>query len=54
MVKKLIGKSYLILILLLMYAPILLLIAFSFTDSTHIGTWNGFSLDLYKQMFQNE
>lgn len=54
MVKKLIGKSYLLLILLLMYAPILLLIAFSFTDSTNIGTWNGFSLDLYKQMFQNE
>lgn len=54
MVKKLIGKSYLVLILLLMYAPILLLIAFSFTDSTNIGTWNGFSLDLYKQMFQSE
>ncbi len=54
MVKKLIGKSYLLLILLLMYAPILLLIAFSFTDSTNIGTWNGFSFELYKQMFQNE
>lgn len=54
MVKKLIGKSYLVLILLLMYAPILLLIAYSFTDSTNIGTWNGFSLDLYKQMFKNE
>lgn len=54
MVKKLIGKSYLILILLLMYAPILLLIAFSFTDATNIGTWNGFSLDLYRQVFRNE
>ena len=54
MVKKLIGKSYLLLILLLMYAPILLLIAFSFTDSSNIGTWEGFSFDLYKQMFQNE
>lgn len=54
MVKKLIGKSYLILILLLMYAPILLLIAFSFTDATNIGTWNGFSLDLYRQVFCNE
>lgn len=54
MVKKLIGKSYLLLILLLMYAPILLLMAFSFTDSSNIGTWNGFSFDLYKQMFQNE
>lgn len=54
MVKKIIGKSYLALILLLMYAPILLLIAFSFTDSTLVGTWNGFSLELYKQMFKNE
>lgn len=54
MVKKLIGKSYLILILLLMYAPILLLIAFSFTDATNIGTWNGFSFDLYRQVFRNE
>lgn len=53
MVKKIIGKSYLALILLLMYAPILLLIVFSFTDSTLVGTWNGFSLDLYKQMFKN-
>lgn len=53
MVKKLIGKSYIVLILLLMYAPILLLIAFSFTDSTNIGTWNGFSLELYKNMFKN-
>lgn len=54
MVKKIIGKSYLALILLLMYAPILLLVVFSFTDSTLVGTWNGFSLELYKQMFKNE
>ncbi len=54
MVKKIIGKSYLVLILLLMYAPILLLIAFSFTESDNIGTWNGFSLKLYSQLFQNE
>lgn len=54
MVKKLLGKSYLALILLLMYAPILLLITFSFTESSNIGTWSGFSLGLYKQMFQNE
>ena len=54
MVKKIIGKSYLALILLLMYAPILLLVVFSFTNSTLVGTWNGFSLELYKQMFKNE
>lgn len=54
MVKKILGNSYLAIVLLIMYAPILLLIAFSFTDSTNIGTWNGFSFDLYKQMIQNE
>ena len=52
--KRLWARIFIYSMLLLMYAPILLLIAFSFTDSTNIGTWNGFSLDLYKQMFQNE
>ena len=54
MVKKIFAKSYIYLILLLIYAPILLLIAYSFTDSTNIGTWNGFSLQLYADMFKNE
>ena len=54
MVKKIIGKSYLVLILLLMYAPILLLITFSFTDSNLIGTWNGLSFVLYGKMVENE
>ena len=54
MVKKIFGKSYIALILLLMYAPILLLITFSFTDSKLIGTWNGISFVLYKDMVQNE
>ncbi len=54
MVKKILAKSYIYIILLLIYAPILLLIAYSFTDSTNIGTWNGFSLSLYADMFKNE
>lgn len=54
MVKKIIGKSYLLLILLVMYAPILLLITFSFTDSKLIGNWNGFSFVLYSDMVKNE
>ena len=52
MVKKIIGKSYLVLILLLMYAPILLLIAYSFTETDKYGVWNGFSFALYGQMFR--
>lgn len=54
MVKKIFAYSYIYLILLLMYIPILVLIVFSFTNATYIGTWNGFSFDLYAKLFQNE
>lgn len=54
MVKKILARSYLSLILIIMYAPIALLIVYSFTESTNIGTWSGFSFDLYRQMFANE
>lgn len=54
MVKKIFAKGYVTLILCLMYAPIFVLIAFSFTEATLIGKWSGFSLDLYKNLFKNE
>lgn len=54
MVKKILAKSYIYLILLLLYAPILVLIVFSFTDSETLGVWNGFSFKLYLNMFKNE
>ena len=54
MVKKVLAKSYIYLILLLMYLPILVLIVFSFTNSTYIGEWSGFSFTLYKNLFQDE
>lgn len=54
MVKKFFAKSYVALILCLMYAPIFVLIAFSFTTSTLIGKWNGFSLNLYVSLFKNK
>ena len=37
-----------------MYVPILVLIVFSFTNSTYIGEWSGFSFTLYKNLFQDE
>jgi len=49
MVKKIFAYSYIYLILLLMYVPIFVLIVFSFTNATYIGTWNGFSFDLYEE-----
>ena len=54
MVKKIIGKCYIWLILIAMYLPVLVLIAFSFTDSERVGEWNGFSFDLYPRLFQSE
>lgn len=47
-------RFYVYLILLIMYAPILVLIIFSFTDSRLIGNWNGFSLHLYKALFRDK
>ncbi len=41
-------------VLILLYIPILTLIAYSFTESTNIGTWMGFSFGLYKDLFQSE
>ena len=40
--------------LVLMYAPILVLMVFSFTEADTIGVWNGFSFGLYPQLFQDE
>ena len=54
MVKKIIGQCYIWFILILMYLPILVLIAFSFTKATNVGVWTGFSFDLYGELFQNK
>ena len=43
MVRKIIGHSYIFLILLLMYVPVLVLIAFSFTEAGNVGEWTGWS-----------
>lgn len=52
--KKIFGQIYIWLILLLMYLPILVLIAFSFTEATNVGVWTGFSWNLYPRLFQDE
>lgn len=54
MIKKIIGQTYIWLILILMYLPILVLIAFSFTEAVYVGQWTGFTFDLYPKLFANE
>lgn len=52
--KKIAAKSYIYLLLLLMYLPVLVLVVFSFTDTTNLFTWNGFTFQLYVDLFKNE
>ena len=51
---KAIAQSIIWFVLLLMYVPILVLIAFSFTRATNVGTWTGFSFTLYRDLFKDE
>jgi spermidine/putrescine transport system permease protein len=46
-------KMYLGLILFFMYAPIFLLMVFSFNASRSRNTWGGFTLDWYFQLFND-
>ncbi len=49
--KKCVALSFVYIMLALMYAPIIILIIYSFTESRTIGNWTGFSFELYKNMF---
>ncbi len=51
---RVLARVYVGLMLLLMYAPILVLMVFSFTEAKVIGSWTGFSLDLYPDLFKNK
>ncbi len=53
--KKFIQRGYVWLVLAFMYAPILLLLVYSFNSSTIIGMWSKkWTLGLYKQLFTSE
>jgi len=47
-------KMYLGAILFFMYAPILLLMVFSFNASRSRNNWEGFTLDWYRELFNND
>jgi len=51
MIKRLLSTSYLGLLLVMLYAPIAIIIIFSFTESKVLGNWTGFSLKLYTNIF---
>lgn len=51
---SLLGRGYMGLIMAFLYAPIAVLIVFSFNSSKSRALWTGFTLDWYKKMFTNE
>jgi spermidine/putrescine transport system permease protein len=51
--KGYISKIYMGIVFLFMYAPIFLLMIFSFNDSKSRSVWNGFSLRWYEKLFSD-
>ncbi len=51
--KKFLAQSYLWLLLALLYAPIIIIGIFSFTEAKVLGNWTGFSTKLYTSLFQS-
>lgn len=51
--KKVLSRFYVILVFIFLYAPISVLIAFSFNDSRTRAKWGGFTGRWYVRLFQN-
>ena len=49
--KKFFAKLYIWIVLTVLYAPILFIAVFSFTEAKSLGNWTGFSMNLYKNLF---
>ena len=52
--KKVLSKIYLVFIFILLYAPIAVLIVFSFNDSRTRAKWGGWTLRWYAGMFRDD
>ncbi|MFI3226560.1 MAG: ABC transporter permease [Clostridia bacterium] len=51
--KKYLSRSYLAVVLSFLYLPLSVLMLFSFNDSKLRSVWTGFTLDWYKELFNN-
>lgn len=49
--RKFFAQAYIWILLILLYAPILIIAIFSFTEAKVLGNWTGFSLNLYSSLF---
>ena len=51
MVKKIFAQTYLWVLLLMLYSPIIIIMIYSFTEAKVLGNWTGFSTKLYTSLF---
>lgn len=51
---KIIANIYLWTLLLVLYAPIFIIVVFSFTEAKVLGSWTGFSTELYASLFRGD
>lgn len=49
--KRFFAQAYIWILLILLYAPLLFIAVFSFTESKVLGSWTGFSTRLYANLF---
>lgn len=54
MVRKILVKSFIGIVLIILYLPIVWMIVFSFTDTPSFSGWNGFSFQNYIDLFTGE
>jgi len=52
--KRIGSRLYTALIMLFLYAPIFVLIVFSFNETKSRTVWSGFTLDWYKELFRDQ
>lgn len=50
---RFLKKFYMLMIFFFLYAPVLVLIVFSFNNSKSLGRWTGFTLKWYKELFHD-
>ena len=51
MMKKFFAQAYVWILLIILYAPILIIAIYSFTEAKVLGNWTGFSFHLYRNVF---
>ena len=52
--KRFIAQCYIWVLLIVLYAPIVFIAIFSFTESKVLGNWTGFSTKLYQNLFTGD